>query len=320
MLSRKELDQMVKNVYMNNTLLVHQLVTEKVPRERTIESNIKKDVKVKLYITSKEEMEWIQVTEEDISIQNAFYTFLKYHISEVTLEQLVGLMCGNFFRRVTSEKIIHIKQRVEFLANLGIRIDASMLCNWYPRLRTANLEKERKMIDISIATKNGKNGKITTVYRINSIPVMHYYAECLNQIIALDRDSLKCVRMNLSQEREEILFELLQKFCVHANPKSTLYEKKIPITLFAWDKNRKKYIGIVGKRMKELDKRRGNTMLSFIYEIIKMLDAEGLLPEYEIVEKSQVYFNQYYKMVQIKITNKRRNKKCTKKQIITKEK
>ena len=44
LLSREELDLKIGTLYLNNTLLVHRLMDEKVPVGRLIESNVKEDV------------------------------------------------------------------------------------------------------------------------------------------------------------------------------------------------------------------------------------------------------------------------------------
>lgn len=299
MLSKKDSDFIVKNVYMNNTLLVRRLVEKKVNVGCPIELRIKKDVKIKFIILTESMEKQLDITEEDIRIQDAIYTFLKYGICEVNIEQLAGLMQGDFNRRITAERIAFIKERIKVLNKIHIKINASNQFATYKRLKNTYAIFEGKVLDVQESAQNGKNGKLTTVYQIKSVPVLYQYAETLRQVISLNRKAFMCLKGNLSRERLDVYFELLYKLCIHTNKKNKLCRNHTPIILFGWDKNKKKMNGIIGKRMKKFDKRKSDVMLQFIYETLEELYSQELIPAYQIKKQQYVFFNQRYMKVQI---------------------
>lgn len=133
------------------------------------------------------------VTQYDMAVMDAAYTIICSGQTILTAEWIAKVLSGNPKQKVTKKKIEAIRQSIDKLRYIHIKIDCTEEFN--ARRDTKNRVKdciyESYLLPIEKVTAIYEaNGKEIVAYPVLSKPVLYQYAEIIHQIIDIPADLL----------------------------------------------------------------------------------------------------------------------------------
>jgi len=233
----------MKGAYMYSVEELEEIITHKslcgAKITRTLKENefsINTNIKVmmgqsgwiKLRIVEIREKDTTQLTELDERVMNAVYTFSLYGVKEISIQQLAGMICGDFSRKNGKGFIERIKASIEKLEKYKIRIEAKEQFVNYSKRKDYKVVFEGYLLDIEEMDGHARNGRDTFVYWIRSPPILLEYASELKQINRIPMEWYKLMPPNLNIEKIGVCEAFLQQLSMRTNSKW----KKIRIYLY----------------------------------------------------------------------------------------
>lgn len=302
--TNRQLAELITSKRVLNTALVRVLQKNTILGNVLYNLQIKKDVKVGFTVFKKEGGEnEVQLSELDIRIQSAIYTFYYYGVEEFSLEQLAGMIYGDFEKRHRKEALREIKDSIEKMTQYQIQIDANMQYEKYLRLKKRQAVFEGDLLNVGICHKHGRNGKETVVYKICEPSVLMQYAVELKQIVQIDMRLYEAMPKQINHLKMSMCEKLLHNILLCENPNNHIYKKRQAdsksreMLVFGWDKNRKCYSGVIGAYVKEFDARRIESMYETLKIFLENLQGIDFATDYELAERPWVYQGKNYKKI-----------------------
>ena len=184
-----------KKQYMNNTKLSRVLTTDK-----TIKINDKQlakiDIKVNERIVNLVNI-WTDdnitlssdnITQYDMAVMDAAYTIMSQGPMVITPEWILKVMSGNPKQRITEKKISEVKESINKLQSIRIKVDCTSEYNEYMKKQKKkpvdNYTYESYLLPLGkVEARYEANGKIVTAYTVLQKPALYQYAEMNHQIV-----------------------------------------------------------------------------------------------------------------------------------------
>lgn len=300
MLTSKQLKESIVQKSILNISLLEKIVSNTIPENENCGIKHHGKVEVEFRFSSDESKdEVIQLHEVDAQVLNAVFTFIQHQVSEFSLEQLVGMIYGDFEKRHRDKIKITVAESVERLKKYRIHINAEQEFVRYKKLRGENATFKGRLLDIEEETCNGKNGKSTIVYRIRNPSPLMQYADTLNHVAKIDMRWYQLISKQTSFENVLMCERLLCRIVQAENPHNQMFKDDKDIMIFAWNKNTKRFSGVIGRNIEEFDKRKIERQLDTLKRFWSELEYEKLVSEFEWKEVPYNYGTLQYNKIYI---------------------
>lgn len=277
MVTNKQLKESITQKSILNISLLEKMVSNAIPKNQNVGIKHKGAVAIEFKILSDDSHdEDIQLHELDAAVLNSVFTFGVHDINEFSLEQLIGMIYGDFEKRHRDKVKNAVEESVARLKKYSVHIDAEKEFAHYPKLKNVDATFNGRLLDVEVEKRNGKNGKGTTVYRIrNSSPLMKY-ADALNHVEKIDINRYQLIPKRTSLKNVLMCERLLCRIVQAENPHNHMFKDDKDIMIFAWNKNIKRFSGIVGTNVEIFEKRKLEQQLDVLKDFWNRLEQNGL--------------------------------------------
>lgn len=301
MLGNKQLKECISQKSILNISLLEKMVSNVIDENQNIGIKHHGKVEVEIKITPDESCDKaFQLQELDVQVLNAVFTFWKHDISEFSIAQLIGMIYGDFEGKHRDKIKAVVAESVEKLTKHSIHINAKQEFEHYNKLRGVDATFSGKLLDIEVEISNGRNGKRTKVYRIRNPSPMMQYADALKHVAKIDMRWYQLIPKRSSLKSLSMCEGLLCRIAQAKNPHNHMYKGNMDIMILGWDKNKKRFSGIVGSRLEEFDKRKVEKRLDILKSFWEELKRNGLVSEFEWNEIPYNYGTMQYKKIYIR--------------------
>ena len=183
----------IGKMYMNNTKVARIISTKNIsvsPEIKPYEITEKNDALTIVNLWNDPHITLSQsINQFDMAVMDAVYTIITNGHLIFTAEQLARVLSGDMSQNATDAKIRKIKNSINKLRYIHIKIDASDEFNTKKNKEKEQFVFEGYLLPIeSLEIKYSANGKKAVAYEVLTVPALYRYAEILNQIISIPLD------------------------------------------------------------------------------------------------------------------------------------
>lgn len=186
--------------YMNNTKIARIISTKQIPIDsidvgvQQLEISIHDNIINLVDLWSDPNITLSQqVTPFDMAVMDAAYTIMCTGLNVLTAEWICKVMSGNMDQKITAQKISAVRESIDKLRSVHIKIDCKNEIN----TRRDTKGKVKKFVYESyllpldkIEAKYESNGKEVVAYPVLTKPALYRYAEIVHQIVDVPAELL----------------------------------------------------------------------------------------------------------------------------------
>lgn len=300
MLTNKQLKETIKQKSILNISLLEKITSNVIPENQNVGIKHKGKVAIEFKILSDDSCdEVIQLHELDAAVLNSVFTFWVHDINEFSLEQLIGMIYGDFEKRHRDKVKNTVEESVKRVQKYSIHIAAEKEFAHYQKLKDVDATFRGRLLDAEEESRNGKNGKGTIVYRIRTPSPLMKYADALSHVEKIDMNWYRLIPKRANLKNVLMCERLLCRIAQAKNPHNHMYKGDTDIMIFAWDKNKKRFSGVIGRNIEEFDKRKIERQLDTLKRFWSELEHEKLVSEFAWKEAPCNYGTLQYNKIYI---------------------